>query len=89
MEILDKKFTNIAARRNFHKATVTIPSRTQTRYYTITEAAKRYNISTATLYAAIRTGELKAVVKRGNSRGYRVTDAIMTEYINAAYTAIN
>lgn len=69
-------------------ASVTIPSRTKTRYYTISEAAKRYHISTASLYAAIRTGELKAVVKRGNSRGYRVTDEIMTEYINTAYTAI-
>ncbi|MDR0514656.1 MAG: helix-turn-helix domain-containing protein [Coriobacteriaceae bacterium] len=58
---------------------VTPPVRT--RLYKIPEAAKTWNVPLDTLYKEIAAGRLKAKVRRGNIRGFMVTEAIMDDWI--------
>ena len=42
-------------------------------YMTVKEAAELLGMSTRSVYAAIERGELKALVRRGYVKGYRIS----------------
>ena len=42
-------------------------------YMTVKEAAELLGMSTRSVYAAIERGELRAVVRRGYVKGYRIS----------------
>lgn len=42
-------------------------------YMTVKEAAELLGMSTRSVYAAIERGELHAVVRRGYTKGYRIS----------------
>lgn len=49
------------------------------RLYKIKEAAKLWHVPESMLYQEIKAGRLRAKMRRGNVRGYLVTDEIMDE----------
>ena len=50
--------------------------------YSIKEAAEKWHFSESTLYGAIKAGDLKARLRRGTKRGYKVTESIMEDWFN-------
>lgn len=50
--------------------------------YTIPEASKRWKVPLGMLYGEIAAGRLRAKMRRGNVRGYFVTDQIMDDWID-------
>lgn len=54
-------------------------------FLTATEAAERMRVSKMTVYRLIKSGQLKAVQI---GKAYRVKDADLDEYLNAAYVQI-
>lgn len=53
----------------------------------VAEAAKRLGIGKQTLYAAIRSGSLKAV-RRPGVRGYRIREAALEEWVDSAWEPV-
>ena len=57
-------------------------------YYTVSEASKRWKISKGALYQAIREKKLHALLRRGCSRGYLLTDEIIEDWFDREYMQI-
>lgn len=55
------------------------------RLYSVKEAASEYHVSASLLYREIRAGHLKAIVRRGCTRGLRVTDQNMVEWLDSQF----
>lgn len=53
----------------------------KTRLYTIAEAAERWRVSPGVMYDEIKAGRLRAKMRRGNVRGYLVTEEVMDAWI--------
>lgn len=49
--------------------------------YTIPEASERWKVPIGVLYGEIAAGRLRAKMRRGNMRGYLVTEQIMDDWI--------
>lgn len=54
----------------------------KTRLYTIQEAADQWHVPISILYQEIKAGRLRAKMRRGNVRGYFVTEKVMDEWID-------
>lgn len=50
--------------------------------YKIPEAAEVWQVPINILYDEIKAGRLRAKMRRGNVRGYFVTEAVMDDWIN-------
>lgn len=53
------------------------------RLYTIAEASERWEVPAGTLYKEIAAGRLRAKMRRGNMRGYLVTEQVMDDWIDS------
>ena len=53
------------------------------RYYTVSEISERTGIPRRTLYDAIDTGRLAALVPNGCRRGWRVSESAWSEFVKA------
>jgi excisionase family DNA binding protein len=51
------------------------------RFYTVKELVEASGFSKNTLYRAIQSGELKAVLPNGNVRGLRVSESSFNEWL--------
>lgn len=58
------------------------------RWLTVPEAAREMGISPRTTYDAIKRGELRAVVRRGCSRGYRVAAEEIARYMDEGWEPV-
>lgn len=62
---------------------LTLPKRPQGKpMYTVAEVAQLIGVSRQAVYADIRKGRLRAVVRRGCSQGYRVKRDDLERWIN-------
>lgn len=53
--------------------------------HTVKEVADSFGVSPAFVYQAIHAGRLKAIKRRGTSRGLRVTDKALEEWYEREY----
>lgn len=51
-------------------------------FYTVAQAAEVVSLSASTLYAEIKAGRLKAKVRKGNKRGYRIERIELMRWFN-------
>lgn len=58
------------------------------RWLTVPEAAKEIGISPRTAYDAIKRGDLRAVVRRGCTRGYRVSTDEIARYMDEGWEPV-
>lgn len=65
---------------------IKLPSTT---LYTVQEASKRYNVPEGVLYQEIKKGTLEAVMRRGVTRGYLITDEIMDDWLISGLTPVS
>ena len=56
--------------------------------YPLKVASKRFDIGLAELQGDVRAGRLKARLKRGQSKPYYVTDAIMEDYFENGFEEV-
>lgn len=54
---------------------------TKTRLYTVTEASELWHVPQGVMYEEIKAGRLRAKMRRGNVRGYLVTEEVMDAWI--------
>lgn len=55
---------------------------TKTRLYTVQEAADLWHVPASIMYQEIKAGRLRAKMRRGNVRGYFVTEKVMDAWID-------
>ena len=60
----------------------------RTALYSVSEAAKAWHVPVSVMYAEIRAGRLKAVMRRGCVKGYLVTEAIMDEWVENSLVSV-
>lgn len=53
--------------------------------YTPAEVAEMFGVSVSTIYREIREHRLKARLKRGSSRGYRITKEAISDWLENGY----
>lgn len=51
-------------------------------FYTVGQAAEVVSLSASTLYGEIKAGRLKAKVRKGNKRGYRIERIELMRWFN-------
>lgn len=54
----------------------------KTRLYTVSEAAEAWHVPVGVMYEEIKAGRLRAKIRRGNIRGYFVTQSVMDDWID-------
>lgn len=62
--------------------------RMRTRLYSIKEASELWSVPITVLYEEIRAGRLKAVMRRGCTKGYLVTESIMDDWIESSFVDV-
>ncbi len=63
-------------------------AKTPRRWLTVKETAEALEISESSVYEAIKRGELKAMVRRGYSRGYRIEATEVERWISEEWVAV-
>ena len=58
------------------------------RWLTVKETAEALEISDSSVYEAIKRGELKAMVRRGYARGYRIEATEVERWISEEWVAV-
>lgn len=53
----------------------------KTRLYTVAEASELWHVPQGVMYDEIKAGRLRAKMRRGNVRGYLVTEEVMDAWI--------